>query len=47
MYMHPVTLANLMDEHNQNTELLMAGSVVTIIYVILVFLSLQKYYIKE
>ncbi|HKJ81144.1 MAG TPA: carbohydrate ABC transporter permease [Ignavibacteriaceae bacterium] len=46
MYTLPVALANLMGEHNQDTELMMAGSVVTIIPVILVFLSLQKYYIK-
>lgn len=46
MYTLPVALANLMGEHNQDTELMMAGSVVTIIPVILVFLSLQKYYIE-
>lgn len=46
MYTLPVALANLMGEHNQDTELMMAGSVVTIIPVVLVFLSLQKYYIK-
>lgn len=46
MYTLPVALANLIGEHNQDTELMMAGSVVTIIPVILVFLSLQKYYIK-
>ncbi len=46
MYTLPVALANLIGEHNQDTELMMAGSVVTIIPVVLVFLSLQKYYIK-
>ena len=46
MYTLPVALANFMGEHNQDTEFMMAGSVVTIIPVILVFLSLQKYYIK-
>ncbi len=46
MYTLPVALANLMGEHNQDTELMMASSVVTIIPVVLVFLSLQKYYIK-
>lgn len=46
MYTMPVALANLMGEHAQDTELMMAGSVVTIIPVLLVFLVLQKYYIK-
>jgi len=46
MYMLPVTLAHLIGEHNQDTELMIAGSFVKIIPVILVFLSLQKYYIK-
>jgi multiple sugar transport system permease protein len=46
MYTLPVSLANLMGEHAQDTELMMAGSVVTIIPVLLVFLFLQKYYIQ-
>lgn len=46
MYTLPVALANLMGEHSKDPELMMAGSVVTIIPVILVFLVLQKYYIK-
>ena len=46
MYTMPVALANLMGEHQQDTELMMAGSVITIIPVLLVFLALQKYYIK-
>ena len=46
MYTLPVALANLMGEHTQDTELMMAGSVITIIPVIIVFLALQKYYIK-
>jgi multiple sugar transport system permease protein len=46
MYTLPVALANLMLEHTKNPELMMAGSVVTIIPVIIVFLALQKYYIK-
>lgn len=46
MYTLPVALANLMGEHTKDPELMMAGSVVTIIPVILVFLALQKYYIK-
>lgn len=46
MYTLPVSLANLMGEHAQDTELMMAGSVVTIIPVLVVFLVLQKYYIQ-
>jgi multiple sugar transport system permease protein len=46
MYTLPVALANLMLEHVKDPELMMAGSVVTIIPVIIVFLALQKYYIK-
>lgn len=46
MYTLPVALANLMLEHTKDPELMMAGSVVTIIPVIIVFLALQKYYIK-
>ena len=46
MYTLPVALANLMGEHNQDTELMMAGSIVTILPILLVFLALQKYYIK-
>ncbi len=45
-YTMPVALANLMGEHVQDTELMMAGSVLTILPVVLVFLALQKYYIK-
>jgi len=46
MYTLPVALANLMGEHTKDPELMMAGSLVTIIPVIIVFLVLQKYYIK-
>jgi multiple sugar transport system permease protein len=46
MYTLPVALANLSGEHVQDTELMMAGSVVTILPVMLLFLSLQKYYIS-
>lgn len=46
MYTLPVSLANLMLEHTKDPELMMAGSVVTLIPVIIVFLVLQKYYIK-
>ncbi len=46
MYTLPVALANLMGEHTKDPELMMAGSVITIIPVIIVFLALQKYYIR-
>lgn len=46
MYTLPVALANLMGEHTKDPELMMAGSVVTIIPILVVFLVLQKYYIK-
>jgi len=46
MYTLPVALANLMGEHAQDTELMMAGSVLTILPVLIVFLVLQKYYIR-
>lgn len=46
MYTLPVALANLMQEHVRDPELMMAGSVITIIPVIIVFLALQKYYIS-
>jgi multiple sugar transport system permease protein len=45
-YTLPVALANLSGEHVQDTELMMAGSVITVIPVLLVFLFLQRYYIQ-
>jgi multiple sugar transport system permease protein len=42
----PVALASLSGEHVQDTELMMAGSVVTILPVLLVFLFLQRYYVQ-
>ena len=45
-YTLPVALANLVGEHVQDTELMMAGSVVTTLPVLLVFLFLQRYYIQ-
>ena len=41
----PVALANLSREHVQDVELMMAGSVVTLLPVLLLFLLLQRYYI--
>jgi multiple sugar transport system permease protein len=46
MYTLPVALANLMGEHTKDPELMMAGSVITILPVIIVFLVLQRYYIQ-
>ena len=44
-YTLPVALANLVGEHAQDTELMMAGSVLTILPVLIVFLALQRYYV--
>ena len=44
-YSLPVALAGLVGEHAQDTELMMAGSVLTVLPVLLVFLFLQRYYI--
>lgn len=41
----PVALANLSREHVQDFELMMAGSVVTLLPVLLLFVALQRYYI--
>ncbi len=46
MYTLPVALANLVGERVQDTELMMAGSVLTVLPVLLVFLSLQRFYIE-
>jgi multiple sugar transport system permease protein len=46
MYTLPVALANLVGEHVQDTELMMAGSVLTVLPVLLLFLALQRYYIE-
>lgn len=45
MYTLPVALANLVGEHAQDTELMLAGSVLTVLPVTLLFLALQRYYI--
>jgi multiple sugar transport system permease protein len=42
----PVALANLLGEHVQDVELMMAGSVLTVVPVLVVFLFLQRYYIR-
>lgn len=46
MYTLPVALANLLGEHAQDPELMMAGAVITILPVMIVFLLLQRYYIS-
>lgn len=46
MYTLPVALANLTGEHVQDTELMMAGAVMTILPVMIIFVALQKYYIS-
>lgn len=45
-YTLPVALANLVGEHVQDTELMMAGSVLTILPALLVFLALQRAYVR-
>lgn len=42
----PVALAGLSREHVQDTELMMAGSVITVLPVLLLFLVLQRHYMK-
>lgn len=41
----PVTLASLSREHVQDSELMMAGSVITVLPVLLLFLLLQRHYL--
>jgi multiple sugar transport system permease protein len=45
-YTLPLGLASLAREHAQDSELMMAGSVVTVLPVLLLFLALQRYYIE-
>ena len=45
-YTLPVALASLVGEHVQDTELMMAGSVLTVLPVVIVFLVLQRYYVE-
>ena len=46
LYTLPVALASLSREHVQDNELMMAGSVVTTLPVLVVFVTLQRYYIE-
>jgi multiple sugar transport system permease protein len=46
LYTLPVALASLSREHVQDNELMMAGSVVTVLPVLVLFLLLQRHYIQ-
>lgn len=46
LYTLPVALASLAREHVQDNEMMMAGSVLTIFPVLLLFLLMQRYYIR-
>ena len=45
-YTLPVALANLVGEHVQDTELMMAGSVLTVLPALVVFLLFQRSYVR-
>lgn len=45
LYTLPVALAGLSREYVQDNELMMAGAVITVVPVLLLFLALQRYYI--
>jgi multiple sugar transport system permease protein len=45
-YTLPVALANLVGEHVQDTELMMAGSVITTLPALLAFLLFQRTYVR-
>lgn len=42
----PVALAGMSREHIQDTELMMAGAVITVLPVLLLFFALQRYYMQ-
>lgn len=46
MYTLPVALANMVGEYVQDTELMMAGAVVTVLPVMIVFVALQRYFLE-
>jgi multiple sugar transport system permease protein len=46
LYTLPVALATLSREHVQDAELMMAGAVITVLPVLLLFLALQRYYMQ-
>jgi multiple sugar transport system permease protein len=45
LYTLPVAVANLAGEHVQDIELMMAGAVLTVLPVVVIFIALQRYYI--
>lgn len=45
-YTLPVALAGLVGEHSQDVELMMAGAVITVLPVLILFLMLQRYYVE-
>lgn len=45
LYTLPVALATLAGEHVQDVELMMAGAVLTILPVVVLFVALQRYYV--
>jgi multiple sugar transport system permease protein len=46
LYTLPVALANLLGEHVQDVELVMAGAVITVAPVVVLFAALQRYYLQ-
>lgn len=46
LYTLPVALANLMGERVQDVELMMAGSVLTVLPVLILFAALQRFYME-
>ncbi len=46
MYTLPVALANMVGEHFQETELMMAGSMLTVLPVLILFMVLQRHYVE-
>jgi len=45
-YTLPIGLASLAREHAQDSELMMAGAVITVLPVLALFLALQRYYLE-
>lgn len=45
LYTLPVALASLSREHVQDNEMMMAGAVITVMPVLILFLALQRYYV--
>jgi multiple sugar transport system permease protein len=46
LYTLPVALASLSREHVQDSELMMAGAVITVLPVLCLFVALQRYYMQ-